>query len=254
MNLTFDLKLAKNYKSKSQIARVLSENWVLKNSYCPSCGEENLNNYPNNKPVADFYCKRCHSEFELKSKSGSFGIKVINGAYEKIVDRIKSYTIPNFFFLNYSIKYYAENFLVIPSHFFSIGIIEKRSPLADNARRAGWIGCNILLQKLPDTSRIYLLKEGKVIPKREVIYKWNKTAFLKYENLHKRGWLIEIIACIDRLQQIEFSLMDIYEFETHLKKKYPRNKFIKEKIRQQLQVLRDKGYIEFLGRGKYRKL
>ena len=31
-------------------------------------------------------------------------------------------------------------------------------------------------------------------------------------------------------------------------------KHIKEKIRQQLQVLRDKGLIEFLGNGHYRKV
>ena len=31
------------------------------------------------------------------------------------------------------------------------------------------------------------------------------------------------------------------------------NNFIKDKIRQQLQVLRDKGMIDFMSRGKYKK-
>ena len=32
------------------------------------------------------------------------------------------------------------------------------------------------------------------------------------------------------------------------------NNFIKDKIRQQLQILRDKAIIEFVGRGKYKKI
>jgi len=39
-----------------------------------------------------------------------------------------------------------------------------------------------------------------------------------------------------------------------LKLKHIENKNIEAKIRQQLQFLRDKGFIEFLGRGKYRKV
>ena len=43
-------------------------------------------------------------------------------------------------------------------------------------------------------------------------------------------------------------------FEHVLKTKFPRNRFIKDKIRQQLQVLRDRGLLEFSGKGRYRKL
>ena len=38
------------------------------------------------------------------------------------------------------------------------------------------------------------------------------------------------------------------------KSKYTNNNFIKDKIRQQLQVLRDQGIIEFNGRGNYKKI
>jgi len=37
-----------------------------------------------------------------------------------------------------------------------------------------------------------------------------------------------------------------------LQAKHPENHNVKAKIRQQLQYLRDKGVIEFLGRGHYR--
>ena len=46
----------------------------------------------------------------------------------------------------------------------------------------------------------------------------------------------------------------MYSFEGLLKKKFPNNNFIKDKIRQQLQVLRDKGLLEFKGNGIYRKI
>ena len=57
MNLSFNIKLAEGYQSNSQIARILTENWVLNNSYCPSCGYLPLNEFENNRPVADFYSK-----------------------------------------------------------------------------------------------------------------------------------------------------------------------------------------------------
>ncbi|WP_457617479.1 DpnI domain-containing protein, partial [Lutibacter sp.] len=71
MNLHFDIDKAINYKNKSQIARVLTEDWVKKNGYCPNCGEIHLKEFENNKPVADFYCSTCSEQFELKSKNAS---------------------------------------------------------------------------------------------------------------------------------------------------------------------------------------
>jgi len=60
------------------------------------------------------------------------------------------------------------------------------------------------------------------------------------------------MSCIDKLNKKEFTLDEVYGFENILYQKHPDNKHIKDKIRQQLQFLRDKGYLEFLDRGKYR--
>jgi type II restriction enzyme len=43
-------------------------------------------------------------------------------------------------------------------------------------------------------------------------------------------------------------------FEGELAAKHPENHNIRAKIRQQLQVFRDLGFIEFLGSGEYRSL
>ena len=44
---------------------------------------------------------------------------------------------------------------------------------------------------------------------------------------------------------------DLYNFENYLKIKHPENNNIQAKIRQQLQELRDKGYLKFTNRGNY---
>jgi hypothetical protein len=57
--------------------------------------------------------------------------------------------------------------------------------------------------------------------------------------------------CVDLLGRDEFTLDDVYAFEDRLAAIYPGNNNIRPKIRQQLQVLRDQGYLIFLGRGRY---
>jgi type II restriction enzyme len=50
----------------------------------------------------------------------------------------------------------------------------------------------------------------------------------------------------------EFTLAEIYVFADELARLHPHNKHIEPKIRQQLQNLRDLGFVRFLGRGRYR--
>lgn len=56
MELNLDRGIISNYHSGTQIARVLTENWVSKNLYCPRCGNLHIKQFENNRPVADFYC------------------------------------------------------------------------------------------------------------------------------------------------------------------------------------------------------
>lgn len=102
MNLALNTELAHGYKSKSQIARLLTEDWVLNNSYCPNCGSLPLSEFENNRPVTDFYCENCEEEFELKSKSGKLSSTITDGAYSTMIERINSENNPNFFFLTYT--------------------------------------------------------------------------------------------------------------------------------------------------------
>lgn len=255
MNLRFDLAKAEGYKSNSQIARVLTENWVSKNIFCPSCGNNVLNEFANNSPVADFFCNICSSEYELKSKKDSSSLKIVDGAFSTMIQRINADNNPNFFFLNYnSRKLSVENFLVIPKHYFVDEIIEKRKPLGPNARRAGWVGCNIILGGIPESGKIYFIKDEEIIDQEIVLNSWKKTEFLSKQRQSNRGWTIEVMKILDKIIDQDFYLRDIYKYENQLKEKFPENNFIKDKIRQQLQILRDKNYIEFLGNGHYCKI
>lgn len=244
--------MGERYTSESQKARVLTEAWVLSEIYCPRCGGP-IKNYSNNKPVADFYCKKCAEDFELKSKKGKFGKKISAGAYSQMIKRISSLEKPNFFFMGYLESQSVNDFFVVPKHFFVPDIIEKRKPLTENARRAGWIGSNILFSRIPKAGQIFYIENGKVVNKSIVLDKWRKTIFLKkIKKVDARGWVLDIMNCIDSLNQREFMLADMYEFENALKVLHPENKNIKPKIRQQLQFLRDKNYLEFIGGGVYR--
>ncbi|MDN3678237.1 DpnI domain-containing protein [Flavobacterium paronense] len=254
MDLNFKKELANGYSSNSQIARVLSESWVKLNSYCPSCGEKPLNDFENNRPVADFYCKKCSEEFELKSKNGKFSTTITDGAYDTMIQRITSDTNPNFFFLTYSKELVVDNFLIIPKQFFTPDIIIKRKPLSETARRAGWTGCNIDLSKVSELGKIFLVEKTKIINPEIVQTAFNKTTFLRNKSLDSKGWILDILNCIEKIPNRDFTLKDIYNFEKDLKVKYPNNNFIKDKIRQQLQLLRDREIIEFNGRGTYKKI
>lgn len=157
-------------------------------------------------------------------------------------------------FLNYSLKTLEVfNFFVIPKHFFIPEIIEKRKPLSDSARRAGWIGCNIVIKDIPQTGKIFYVKNRKIEPKEVILDSWNKTLFLREETkTESKGWILDIMKYIDKIGKQEFKLEEVYRFEKELETKHPNNKHIKDKIRQQLQFLRDKNYLKFIGNGKYK--
>jgi type II restriction enzyme len=241
------------YLSGSQSARAWTEQWVRTWAYCPNCGAANVNPFPNNSPVADFHCAACKEEYELKSQKNRFGSKVLDGAFRTKCERLAADNNPNLFLMNYDLKRLSVvNLLVVPKQFFVREIIEERKPLAVTARRAGWIGSNILLDQIPQSGKIYIVRDGKIEPKNTVLSLWNRTLFLRDQAQDARGWLIEVMKCIEAIGKNEFQLEDVYAYENRLSQIYPENKNVKPKIRQQLQFLRDRGYLDFVSRGYYR--
>ena len=253
MDLILDKNLIRNYTSNSQKIRVLSESWTEKNVFCPNCGNK-IKNLENNKKVSDFLCENCLENYEQKASQKKFQGKVISSEYNTIIKRLSSKDKPHFFFLHYLVEdYNVNNFFVVPKYFFIPEIIEKRKALSENARRKGWVGSYILFSKIPESGKIYYIENGKKFSKEEIVAKWQKISFLKQINKSEaKGWILDIMNCIDSLNKKEFSLQDVYNFENDLKIIHPENKHIRDKIRQQLQFLRDKNYLDFIGKGTYK--
>ena len=252
MKLGFEEEQAP-FEGPTQKARFWTEAWVRNQVYCPNCGEPHIERYGNNRPVADFFCASCREEYELKAQKMKFGAKVLDGAFRTMIERLTSANNPSLMLMNYDLKSLSvTNLFVVPKHFFVREIIEKRKPLAATARRAGWVGCNILLSGIPEAGKIFYVKDGKPLPREAVLDKWQQTLFLREERTEARGWLIEVMKCVELIGRHEFDLDEVYAFEAKLSALYPNNQHVKQKIRQQLQVLRDRGYLDFIGGGHYR--
>lgn len=254
MDFHFDMSLAENYKSNSQKIRIVSENWVGRNVFCPICGNPHICNLANNMPVADLQCGSCGEIFELKSKQGAIGKKIADGAYSTMIERINSSDNPNLFVMNYSTDYQVTDLILIPKFVFVESIIEKRKPLDDTARRAGWIGCNILFGEIPTQCRIKIIDNQYIHNSLDIVANYAHIKKLQVNNLESRGWLMDVLNCVNSVNKVDFSLLDIYVYCERLQDKHTCNHNIEAKIRQQLQILRDKGFIEFTTRGHYRKL
>ncbi|MDO8460299.1 MAG: DpnI domain-containing protein [Nanoarchaeota archaeon] len=239
------------YKSNSQRIRVLTEQWMASQMFCPHCLHSQLTPFANNNPVADFSCSQCKEQFQLKSQLPNFGRKINDGAYGVMIKSIHQNMRPNFFFLQYTVDYYVKNLFLVPSFFFTPEVIEKRKPLAESAKRAGWIGCNVLLEKIPPEGRIPIIQDGNILQRKIVEEKWHKIEFIKKSPLIERSWTIDILNVIHQLKKKDFTLQDIYQYEKALAMLHPNNFHVKDKIRQQLQILRDKNLLQFKGKGKY---
>lgn len=253
MQLNMDTEPGGPYRSNAQRARVITETWMEKNGYCPCCGNSNLEKLPNNRPVADFVCGRCGRIFELKAHKKRIPDRVIDGEFHTMIKRIHEDTNPDFFFMAYDEEGFSVNdLMLVPRAFVTDRVIQARTPLSNKARRAGWTGCNILLQNVPDAGKIHLIRNQSEIDKGSVYEKMQCAMKLETEDVFARTWTSEVLHCIQRVGG-EFTLLQMYGFEDELSVLYPSNHNVRAKIRQQLQVLRDSGYIIFLGNGRYRK-
>ena len=66
-------------------------------------------------------------------------------------------------------------------------------------------------------------------------------------------WKSEVRQCIIKLGKTNFTLSDMYLFIPDLKKRTGRSDNVDARIRENLQKLRDDGFIQFLEKGHYRR-
>jgi type II restriction enzyme len=178
------------------------------------------------------------------------------------------------------------------------------------ARRAGWVGCNFDLSRVPAEARIEIIStrsSGResahlspgsqsrltsaattIVPPSEVRAQFRKVKPLKELSVKERGWTLDVLNLVRRIVEErgcphpqhfrqtqrrgkvpvapdaprvaagdsrapnEFTNEDVYAFARELEKLHPDNRHIRDKIRQQLQVLRDLGLLRHIGSGLWR--
>ncbi|HET7258964.1 MAG TPA: DpnI domain-containing protein [Candidatus Acidoferrum sp.] len=240
------------YKSASQRTRVGTESWGAANFFCPACESPSLRSAPQGTAAVDYFCPSCESPFQLKSQSKPIGSRIVDAAYSEMKRAILEDRAPNLYVLHYDLtRWTVQTVILIPHFAFALSAVERRPPLAATARRAGWVGCNIVLDKIPAHARIPVIEKGNVRPKQAVREDYERLRPLEGLNVQKRGWTLDVLQVVQSLNKKEFVLADVYAQADALAKLHPANRHIQPKIRQQLQVLRDLGLVDFLGSGSY---
>ncbi len=252
MNLQLDPSAAPAYKSACQSVRSITESWVEKNLYCAACRSPRLERAKTNAEVLDFLCPSCEAPYELKSGKRRNERRIPDGAYDAMMRRLHSDSVPNLLVLHYGKAWTVENLLLVPSFFFWPSVVERRKPLALSARRSGWVGCNLFLDAIPDDGKIRVVEGGLPVRPNEVRRRYEASRGFSELPASVRGWTLATLKIVRSLQKETFSLAEIYAAEAVLAAAFPGNRNLRAKIRQQLQVLRDMGFLEFRGRGHYR--
>ncbi len=136
---------------------------------------------------------------------------------------------------------------MVSADFNSISKSEKTGTITS----ADIVTVNKLLSHIPEI-------EAKKLPKFKIENPLKTKDIIEipqaavYESL--KGWKLHVFKSLNNLSGTEFTLKDIYAFEKSLSQLYPDNYNVKDKIRQQLQKLRDIGLIEFKRNGRYKRL
>jgi type II restriction enzyme len=256
MKTALDQSLAEEYTSKSQQTRVVTETWAEENLYCLNCDSDRIEAHRPGKKVEDFLCPSCGRRIQLKAKRGTHGNKVASSAYQPTIEAIRNDEVPDYAFLSFDpSEWQVTHLFVVPGQFITPTVVEKREPLSSNAERSGWVGSNIRLDRIPEIGRIELVSGSQHSPRSVARREFEQAKFLSGRTVSTRGWTAAVMDCLDDLPiepGDQFELADVYQFEDRLSRMYPENQHVRAKIRQQLQVLRDEGLVDFLGNGTYR--
>ena len=99
--------------------------------------------------------------------------------------------------------------------------------------------------------RINVVAAGLITDTTRVREQYRRLQPLAQLRVELRGWTLDVLRVVRRFNKPNFSLADVYAYEHDLERLHPNNRHVRDKIRQQLQRLRDLGLIEFSGRGVY---
>ncbi len=253
MKLALPAELAQGYESPSQQARVVTQAWARENLFCVNCASPKLTATREGTEANDLTCPKCKLLYELKSKSAPIVSKVADAGYAAMMRAIRTNRTPNLILLHYEKpQWIIRNLFLIPHFAFPESSIERRNPLRESAERHGHILCNIVLTNIPNDAKIPLVINGSVMTPSRVREHFKRLEPLKRFRARKRSWTLDVLRIVQSLGKKQFNNDDIYAFERELEQLHPDNRHIKDKIRQQLQKLRDRNLLLHVDRNCWR--
>lgn len=237
------------HRRPQQMVREMSERWACTSVRCPYCGEgfERVN-----RPVTDLRCTnpQCGELWELKSAEWTVRDKRVwaAGGLEAML-RVLGEGGRNFAFLRYrrrgADEYDVRDLFFIPKWLMTRHIITNERELKN--RRGYWMH-NITIGHLPESARVPVILAGRSRHFTEVLRQWQD---LQRSLLEPGGWTSDVLCCVQSLARSEFTVKDMYAFEGRLQLAHPGSGHVREKIRQQLQVLERMGLVARVARGRY---
>jgi type II restriction enzyme len=257
MQLECETEIGLHLRSRSQQVRLITEHWFGIEGYCIACTSSALETSRPNSIAKDFACSLCGQTYELKSSETLAKKRIVDGAYATMLDRIRSRDAPALILLQYlrspdqETKWLIRSLTAIHPVFLTDAVVECRKPLSPSAKRAGWQGCNLRIDRIPPEGRIALVHNGEALDPSIVRRLYQGSLRLLSIDPSARGWTALVLNIVRQIDRPTFRLSDIYARKKGLEEAFPNNRNVEAKIRQQLQVLRDLGYLYFSARGEY---
>jgi len=91
--------------------------------------------------------------------------------------------------------------------------------------------------------------DGSAVTPAKVRQQFDRLRPLKELTVKERGWTLDVLRVVQLLHKKEFTTAEMYQFVPQLEELHPENRHVRDKIRQQLQVLRDRGFLTQVERG-----
>ena len=143
----------------------------------------------------------------------------------------------------------VRDLFFIPKYLFTPRAIIKRPP-----QKNGRVGCYIVCAAIPEQGKVAIVRDGACVNKQEALRRACQANALKEDDIDVRGRLFDILNIVISLTNPIFTLDDVSAHAEELSKKHRGEHDIQKMIRAQLQIMRDRGIIEFVAKGLYKKV
>ena len=193
------------------------------------------------------YCAACGEDFELKSKRGPMGPKVADGSPGDQAQATGVGHEPQPGAAELRPRPLRGDRLVLRAEALFHRADHRGTAAARGGAAGGWIA-DILLREVPASGKVWFVHGGEALGKEAVLEQWRSTLFLREAGVAARGWLIEVMRCVEAIGCPAFTLDDVYAFEDRLSRLYPGNNNVRPDTPAAAGCC-GTGWLEFVGQG-----